>query len=622
MGKIVFVIPYQEIQSVVEEVFREQNNDNWQLEIIFAPGVRAVSRHNLDGDVVIARGVTAAALKKNLTSMPVVDLMVSGYDIMRAVLECKRRFDAQKVAVVGARDMIYGAETIQTLLGINMVVVPVNNEDDAEAAIRRLAADGISTIIGGVMSTRIAAKFGLNSVFIETGREAIYQALVEAKRVGQVRLEEQAKSAQWRAVLEYSADGVVAIDYTGHINMINKAALKLTGLTPEVLGKHVDSVLPQLGLSKVLATNRVELGKIETVGSQQLAVNCAPTLVKGRIVGAVATFQPVSTIQELEGKIRRRIYRKGHVAKATFADIIGKSEAIKQAISSARECSKVDSNVLILGETGAGKEIFAQSIHNASCRAAGPFVAVNCAALPENLLESELFGYVEGAFTGAARGGKMGLFELAHGGTIFLDEIAEISPKLQGRLLRVLEEREIMRLGDDRVIPVDVRVIAATNQDLASLMQEGRFRADLYYRLDTLRLIIPPLRQRTEDIELLLEHYLKLYCKQFGRPEVKLSPAAKARLVQYPWPGNVRELRNIAERLVVFSKNELIDLSALQSALPAVDCILPKPLKQGQNRQVLLEVLRETNYHYGKAAAKLGISRTTLWRWLKHIPVK
>lgn len=621
MGKLTFVIPYQEIEPVVSEVFREQAAQNWQLEIIFAPGVRVIEHQAFDADVVIARGATGAALKQALSTTPVVDLPVSGYDILRAAVECKRQFAAKTVAVVGAQEMIYGAENIQEMLDIATVIVPVNNEDDADEAIRRLRADGITTIIGGVMSTRIAAHYGLNNVFIKSGREAIYQALLEAKRVGQVRLEEQAKSAQLRAILEYSAEGVVAIDGRGRINLINGAALKITGLTDKAAGKQVDAVLPQLGLSQVLTTNCVELGKIEMIGSQQVAVNCAPTVVKGRAVGAVATFQPVSAIQELEGKIRQKIYWHGHVAKVTFKHILGNSQAIKDAINIARECSKVDSNVLILGETGSGKEVFAQSIHNASKRSKGPFVAVNCAALPESLLESELFGYVEGAFTGAARSGKMGLFELAHRGTIFLDEITEISPKLQGRLLRVLEEREIMRLGDDRVIPVDVRVIAAANQDLTALMHSGGFRPDLYYRLNILRLIIPPLRERRDDIEQLLNHYLFLYSKQFNRDEVKLDPNIKAKLVQYAWPGNVRELRNIAERLVVLGSSDVIDAAALRSALPATVNINAQPmLTDSLDHQVLLRVLKETNYHYGQAAAKLGISRTTLWRRLKQQP--
>jgi transcriptional regulator with PAS, ATPase and Fis domain len=286
--------------------------------------------------------------------------------------------------------------------------------------------------------------------------------------------------------------------------------------------------------------------------------------------------------------------------------------------------------VLIMGESGTGKEMFAQSIHNASSRRKGPFVAVNCAALPENLLESELFGYAEGAFTGASRGGKMGLFEMGHRGTIFLDEISEISPKLQGRLLRVLQEREIMRLGDDRVIPVDVRVITATNQDLGRMMQENLFRTDLYYRVDILRLVIPPLRERREDIVPMMRHFLEFYCLRSKKEFKEIDLDTQNLLSGYHWPGNVRELRNVAERLAVLGSIGGIESRDVEGMLSqpfakkiiskAVTNIRPVNVESGRgnlNRSLLIQVLEESNYHYGKAAARLGISRTTLWRRLK-----
>ena len=254
---------------------------------------------------------------------------------------------------------------------------------------------------------------------------------------------------------------------------------------------------------------------------------------------------------------------------------------------------------------------------------------INCAALPESLLESELFGYAEGAFTGASKGGKIGLFEQAHRGTIFLDEISEISPRLQGRLLRVLQEHEIMRLGDDRVVPIDVRVIAATNKNLRKLMKEGQFRADLYYRLDILKLELPPLRKRTEDILPLVRHFLKTHAVRFQRPYVELSAEAKDCLVRYEWPGNVRELRNITERLTVLGQYNPsgIDAGRIRGMLsPEAEELEPERTEQTNRSEnsffaeksseaaQVFACLQKHNNHYGKAAAELGISRTTLWR--------
>ena len=285
--------------------------------------------------------------------------------------------------------------------------------------------------------------------------------------------------------------------------------------------------------------------------------------------------------------------------------------------------SRVDSNVLIVGETGTGKELISQSCHNASLRKHGPFVAVNCAALPESLLESELFGYVEGAFTGAAKGGKPGLFELAHKGTIFLDEISEIPLKLQGRLLRVLQEREIMRLGHDRMIPIDVRVISATNQDLKRLAAEGKFRLDLLYRLDVLQIEVSPLRDRKEDIIELAFHFIKYFSRKCRKNVHKMSSEAQDLLRSYAWPGNVRELCNICERLVVLSDSENIlatDVARVlkptdplpQATSPPKATAEPKKLNWSQ----VEETLRLTDGNKAQAAKLLGISRTTLWRKL------
>jgi transcriptional regulator with PAS, ATPase and Fis domain len=634
MGKITCLIPYEEISHVIESTFAEINDGNWELEIVLAAGVQCIAERHFVTDVILARGATAAALKQMPISAPVIDFSVSGYDTMRAIQSCQKQFGKKRIGVVGSHDMVYGAKSIEELMDVQVEVVEVKDETDAEPNIKKLMSRGIDTIIGGVMSTLIARRLGLNAVFIETGREAVYQALIEAKRVVQVRRKEQERSEQFRAILNYSSVGIIAINAFGVISLVNTDAEKLLGIRNSAIGCDIDRALPELGLKAVLSSGERDSQEVKTVNGLQLAINKVPIIVDEKTVGAVATFQPTSTIQELERKIRRKLHCHGLVAKSTFGDVVGDSPVLKHAIATAREFSKVFSNVLISGETGTGKELFAQSIHNASSRAKGPFVAINCAALPESLLESELFGYTDGAFTGATRGGKMGLFELAHHGTILLDEISEMSPTLQGRLLRVLQEREIMRLGDDRVVPIDVRIIAATNRVLDKMIEKGTFRDDLYYRLDTLRLALAPLRERQEDIMPLVRHFLGACCLRSGKPPLDISRSAEALLISYSWPGNVRELRNVLERLVVLSKSEVIsdfDVSAVLpksteiSSRPSTEALAGKSILRGSNvaqsgdfnREVLLGVLERTDFHYGRAAAMLGISRTTLWRKLK-----
>lgn len=620
MSKISFIIPYPSIAGLIQSTIREQADHEWEYETIMNVGVQPIIHREIKSDVIIARGVTAVALRRKLPDIPVIDLPVTGYDILRAVKRCLELFKVRQFGVVGSHDMIYGVKSIESIMAVVLETVEVNDEEDARPSLAKLKDKDIHTIIGGAMSCGIAQQLGMNSLFIESGREAIYSALREAKRVAEVRRREKERAEQFRTILDYSDEGIIAVDGQGRINLMNTAAIQITNLRDEAIGGDITAALPQLALSRVLTSGESEIGDLQTVNNQQIAIKKVPIIISGEPVGAIATFRPVASIQELESKIREKIYNRGHVAKAKFDGIVGSSKVLKEAITIAREFSTVNSNVLILGETGSGKEVFAQSIHNGSTRCQAPFVAINCAALPETLLESELFGYSAGAFTGAARGGKVGLFELAHRGTIFLDEIAEISPQLQGRLLRVLQEREIMRLGDDRIIPIDVRIIAATNKDLYERMEEGSFRADLYYRLDILKLLVPPLRERREDIILLMNHFIKLYCLKFNREDKLLDKQAQAALLAYSWPGNVRELKNIAERLVVLIKKHTIGAQDIEAMLPRarVSHQNALPGRGGDlDRECVMKALEETNYHYGKAATQLGISRTTLWKRLK-----
>jgi transcriptional regulator with PAS, ATPase and Fis domain len=315
------------------------------------------------------------------------------------------------------------------------------------------------------------------------------------------------------------------------------------------------------------------------------------------------------------------------MASYHFNDIAGQSEKFLEAKYIATEFSKYDATTLILGESGTGKELFAQSIHNNSSRRNRPFIAVNCAALPLSLLESELFGYAEGAFTGAVRRGKKGLFEIADTGTIFLDEISELDLSGQVRLLRALAEKCIRRVGDDCIIPIDVRVIAATNKNLSKLVAEERFREDLYYRLNVLTVEIPPLRERTGDIQPLLNHFLSVYGKKTGK-YITLSGGAYNVMEQYPWRGNVRQLKNFCERLVIIARQNEISESfiagQLQSAYGDYEVSESQDLRKATElfeKQCIQDILTRHRGSRIKAAEELGVSKSTLWRKIKSLGI-
>lgn len=338
---------------------------------------------------------------------------------------------------------------------------------------------------------------------------------------------------QLETILRMVDQGVVAVDGDGNVIFANPRAREILG----------DDVSP-LNLPRTALSGRAETGRIYDLDERQIVVSKVPFQSGDGPSGAVATLREAREIQDIEHRLRRGKSCPGLAAKYSFAEIIGESGAMQEAKRRAIRIAESDATVLIQGESGTGKELFAQAIHLASPRHDQPFVAINCAALPETLLESELFGYEEGSFTGARKGGKPGLFELAHQGTMFLDEIGETPLPLQARLLRVLQEKEVMRIGGTRVIPVDVRVIAATHRNLEKLRQEGRFRDDLYYRLNVLPLVLPPLRERVEDIPFLAEALWRNLARQQVWPYRRLSPDIAGILGRYSWPGNVRELEN------------------------------------------------------------------------------
>lgn len=630
MIRIALIAPYDSLKKLADETFAQYPDKDVVLTTIYAIGVKVVPTLQLDFDVIIARGATAAATRQLHRDIPVIDLQVSGYDIIRAVYRCRQEHSAGKIAIIGSGNMIYGVQSILDVLGAGIYCYTIKKEEDAEFYVLQAKENGVTAVIGGAMTVKIAKEHALHTVLIESGQEALLQALDEAVRTARITLQERSNAERFKAIMDYAYEGIVAVDEEGIVTVFNKSAQKTTGLARQIaIGKHIQGVLPDIRLPRVLASGEEELGELVNVNGSMVAENLIPIKLKGKVVGAVATFQNVNKLQELEGSIRKKIHQKGLTAKYSFQDFIGDSSEIRDMLEMARQFSQVDSNILITGETGTGKELLAQSLHNASDRRNGPFVAVNCAALPENLLESELFGYVEGAFTGAAKGGKAGLFELAHQGTIFLDEVSEIPYRLQGRLLRVLQEREIMRLGHDRVIPVDVRVISATNRSLKTLISQGSFRQDLFYRLDVLGLTIPPLRKRHEDILLLFSRLLALNNNKFNKQVLHLTPQAKQLLLEYRWPGNVREMSNVCERVVVLSSGRTIDAQdirrVLQIETEASECeeklsipIRDSDLSEAERRSIQ-SALAAAGGNKSQAAALLGVSRTTLWRKIREL---
>lgn len=629
-NEIVFIAPNRELEVVAQEVVRELGEPITIQLGVLAEGARIAKEAEARGaGAVISRGGTTVLIREAGLNIPVIDVRVTGYDIIRALHRAKHY--GNRVGIVGFPNIVDNVEGAENILDIQVHKEQVSTPNEIEAALARLKGREVKAVVGGTEVIKRAGDYGMVGVLLSSGKEAVFEAISEAKTVVLARWREIERAERLRAILSAVYSGVVAVDATGTVTLFNPSAERITGLRArDVIGRHVTEVIPNTRLHLVLEKREPELGQIQKLGPATIITNRLPIVVNGEVMGAVASFEDVTKIQKLEETIRHELYARGHVAKYTFQDIVGRSRAIKEAMRRAKSFAEVASTIVIEAETGTGKEMFAQAIHLASPRNRGPFVAVNCAALPETLLESELFGYAPGAFTGAKQGGKPGLFEVAHGGTIFLDEIAETSVAVQARLLRVLQEKEVMRVGGYKVIPIDVRIITATNRKLADLVAQGKFREDLFYRLDVLNLRIPPLRERKEDIPLLVEHFLRLAASRLNKTVKGISNEAVEVMMKYDWPGNVRQLENTVEQLVALNGDHVIEAWEVEEVISRIphtghspdggggrDMPLSESTLEEVERATVMRVLSETGWNKAAAARRLGISKTTLWRRLK-----
>ncbi len=437
-----------------------------------------------------------------------------------------------------------------------------------------------------------------------------------------------------QTIIDSLSDAVSVVDEKGIGIMVNRAYTRITGLAEdEVLKKPatVDIAEGESVHMRVLQTGKPIKGVRMKVGPfrREVIVSCAPLLIKGELKGSVGVIHDISELRRVMEELERtrRLVRKLQ-AEYSFDDIIGNSEQLDQVKERARQAAVTPACVLLRGECGTGKELFAHAIHHESDRSDKPFVRVNCASLTDTLLESELFGYADGAFTGAKKGGRKGYFEEASGGTLFLDEIGAMNADAQARLLRAIQEGEIMRVGESKTRRIDVRVIAATNAELEKMVENEQFRKDLYYRLNVFPVELPPLREIKSDIPLLVNYFLSSYAEKYGRTVVETTPAVYRRLKQYDWPGNMRELQNvIARALINLDRDEMIieerhlvmpfasNSEPAESSPEPLDGSL-KEMHQAWEKDVLRKAMEQAGGNKAAAARVLDISIRNLYNKL------
>ncbi|KLU67731.1 transcriptional regulatory protein ZraR [Desulfosporosinus acididurans] len=473
------------------------------------------------------------------------------------------------------------------------------------------------------------------------GAVAVFQDITVLQNLIDNMVIEHEKTKQLQrtleVVLDTAYDGLIVVNEKGIVTMTNQAFTNFFNKSPEeMIGKHIQDIYENPKFTEVLVTGQPVHGYIHDLNGHEIIASRIPINQEGKIVGALGkvVFKDVNELYALTKKVnslRSELdYYKKTILEKNFSALEllkGKNPRMVSLVQIALRVAKSESTVLLRGESGTGKELFAQLLHMESLNKEGPFIKVNCAAVPGNLLESELFGYEEGAFTGARKGGKIGKFELADGGTLFLDEIGDMEMAMQVKLLRVLQEREIERLGSNKPRKIHVRLVAATNRDLETMIREKQFREDLYYRLNVVTLTIPPLRDRIEDLDALIDTFIKKFNLQFAQSVTGISEETKNVFINYRWPGNVRELENIIERAFNMLDGSEIQLKHLPNYLQILAGNETRHFSGGSlesildavEKEALIYALDAANGNKVQAAKNLGLSRAGLYKKLiKH----
>lgn len=618
---IVFFAPNSRIAALATNAISQMNLSIPVEEAIDYEAVELLHKYP-SCKVAISRSGTADLLR-GVKGLSVVDITASYYEIQRGISNLIEK-RCKNISVISQHNFIGLTHAEFNVGDVKVTLNPCKNTEDIISTVQRRVDCGTDGVLGCVLAIETAKSHNLIVEPLESDFFSIKKVILQALEMLEYLNVSQKNFECMETVLDNIDEGVIFFDSDNKPAIYNECALKLMQPESKEQWFHIleDYMNRANNVPRVvnLNQNKVLFRSIPLSGNKFISGN--------KTSSNVVIMQDSTAIEENAKNIKISSYEKGLFARRSFKDIRFESLVMEDAVALAKRFSNSDSTVMLFGETGVGKEGFAQSIHNNSPRAKKPFVSVNCASLPQGLVASELFGYAEGAFTGARSSGKKGLFELAQGGTIFLDEITEIPLEVQSQFLRVIQEREVMRIGDDRIIPLDIRIICASNKKILPLCEQGKFRYDLYYRLNVLQLTIPPLRERSMDVLVLFKAFMAEFLHK-NEEDIEFEDSIRSVLLTYSWPGNVRELRNFAEALSFYG--DKIKVSNVLNILNHDKEVVSAGSDGGQqvlnfkDDMPLAEIEKEyyrymLERHSNAEVAKLaGISRTSLWRKLKNL---
>ena len=620
MKSIVLIAPSEEILRIGKSLQRKSFSDIRVCLGLIQEGVREAQKKSRSGaEIFVTRARTAEAIKKAEVPGVVVKIPITAYDVLRAISQARKT--SEKIAIVAFSEMVGSIDALSELLNMNLLVFLYEEENQADGMLDKALAKGAEVIIGGETTKRATERRGIPFVQLITGEEAISQALDEARRINEVRLQEKTRLRLLEAVAHYSGEGILILDKDLKISMCNGTLSEMSSLKEEeIIGKWLKEIWPEVEPKKVFSGSESQYDELVVFRGLEVLCNKTTIRVGKEITGLVLSFQAVEAIRKKEAKLRRSIYTEEYQGKSSFEDILGESGEIKKAVQIGKEFALTESPVFLVGATGVGKDIFAQSIHRYSHRSSGAYVGVKCSLLIGAAFDREIYGTVGSENSP----GKPGLFEIAHKGTLFLNEITELDIESQGKLLDVIQQKKVARMGGRSPLPIDVRIVVATSQDIRKAIHEGRFRADLYYQLNVLQLNIPSLAKRRGDIWILAKAFLE---KLASRKKKKMYLEEEALMVLYrhSWSGNVRELLNVMERVAVTCHEEKVSKSYLQSLLEhdlSPETSSAREILKYDQIETIRAALKECRGNYGLTAKKLGIDRSTLWRRLKKLGLK
>ncbi len=630
MAEILFLCPSELLAARVKQLVLERGMTVDVQVAVLEQAEKIVENAIKDGlKVVISRGGSTYLLRRKFNIPTIAAELTSGCYIKAFE---RIRDSKNPVAFFTVQDIPDNVRTLCYLLNVDARYYHFDNDESARTAVQSALKDGCTYGVGGVVTEIYSREAGIDYVTLENSPEDIEIALNSAQQLlnsinrGERHHRElQLQLQRYEAVFDYTHDGIIAIDKDGKVEIVNKLAERILPLKNKPYeGKPIEKILPSTKLLPVLRNGEKEIDELMKVGNVIVNTNRVPIIIDGQVEGVVATFRDIESIRISEQKIRTNLHRKGLISRYRFSDMIGESHVLKRIIQMAKSYAKTNSSILITGEIGVGKEMFAHAIHHESSRKKGPFVVVNCANYSTKAMQEELLGYIEGASPYGGTGSKPGAFELAHDGTIFLDKIDSAPLDIQGLLMRIIDTKEVRRIGAEQTTPIDVRIIASVRGNILEEINQGSIVEELMYMISVLTLKVPPLRERDNDWHLMCED---MFHQSFGSNYYQYESKIKQiedYLTGYEWKGNIRELKNVVERVTVLLAHNLM-VEDIIPELPHAEDDENTPLTELKmnkwTRSSIVNALTVSKLNISRTARLLNCSRSTLYKKMKEFNI-